>query len=176
MTEAAIALLTQLGAEAIEHPGGTLLAHLLRVRDLLARWDYDAEVRLAGLCHAAYGTDGFDVALLPLSDRDRLAAVIGTGAEAIVYFYAGCDRRFSHSKLADIEPLYRDRFNGVERMPSSRERKAFAAITAANELDLVMVNQEIKDRFGPALRRMLESWRPLLPEAAWRDCDDHLPA
>jgi len=36
-TSEAIALLRKLGAEGIDHPGGTLLAHLVRVRDRLAR-------------------------------------------------------------------------------------------------------------------------------------------
>ena len=34
----AIALLSELGAETLDHPGGTLLAHLRRVQEQLATW------------------------------------------------------------------------------------------------------------------------------------------
>jgi hypothetical protein len=63
-TGAAIELLGRLGAADIPHPGGRLLAHLVRTHDQLAAWDQAPEVCLAGLCHAAYGTDGFPTALL----------------------------------------------------------------------------------------------------------------
>lgn len=56
--------LASLGAATIPHPGGTLLAHLSRVRLKLAEWQASAEVQAAGLCHAAYGTDGFATSLL----------------------------------------------------------------------------------------------------------------
>src|SRR5262245_36232371 len=92
---AAIALLTERGARELPHPGGTLLAHLRRVHDVLAGWGARPVLRLAGLCHAFYGTDGFATALGELSRRDELAAVIGEDAERLVYLYASCDRRAS---------------------------------------------------------------------------------
>jgi hypothetical protein len=58
-----IQLLTDLGAARIEHPGGTLLAHLERTRSRLAAWHARPALQLAGLCHAFYGTDGFATAL-----------------------------------------------------------------------------------------------------------------
>lgn len=51
------------------HPGGTLLEHLIRVRLQLAAWDAEPAIQAAGLCHAAYGTDGFGETLLALADR-----------------------------------------------------------------------------------------------------------
>jgi hypothetical protein len=63
------ALLRERGAEAIAHPGGTLYAHLLRIHNRLADLELGAGVRLAGLAHAVYGTDGFAVALLKLTER-----------------------------------------------------------------------------------------------------------
>ncbi|TWV52736.1 VOC family protein [Streptomyces misionensis] len=88
----ATALLRRLGAARIAHPGGTLLVHLQRVRELLATWGARPALQLAGLCHACYGTDGFPTALLPPDRRTELAAVIGAEAEAIVHLYASCDR------------------------------------------------------------------------------------
>jgi hypothetical protein len=62
-TAAAIELLVSRGAHEITHPGGTLLAHLERVHALLDQWGARPALRLAGLCHAFYGTDGFPAAL-----------------------------------------------------------------------------------------------------------------
>jgi hypothetical protein len=70
------------GADRIDHPGGTLYDHLSRVADVLSEWGAAEEVRLAGLCHAAYGTDGFDKSLLSVDDRKALRDVIGEDAEA----------------------------------------------------------------------------------------------
>lgn len=51
-------MLKDANAEGIEHPGGTLLAHLKRVEALLASWEGRSALWAAGLCHAFYGTDG----------------------------------------------------------------------------------------------------------------------
>lgn len=83
--DAGEALLRTRGADSIDHPGGTLLAHLVRVASLLAEWGADDDVQLAGLCHAAYGTDGFGVALLGLDERALVIEAIGQNAEALVY-------------------------------------------------------------------------------------------
>ncbi|RSS78618.1 hypothetical protein EF903_32285, partial [Streptomyces sp. WAC05292] len=83
--ERALALLRGLGAERVAHPGGTLLAHLGRVRDLLGAWGARPDLRLAGLCHAVYGTDGFPVALLPVGRRAEGAGAVGVEAERLAY-------------------------------------------------------------------------------------------
>ncbi|GHE27992.1 hypothetical protein CP980_03550 [Streptomyces vinaceus] len=100
----ALALLRELGAGDLDHPGGSLLAHLERVHARLGVWGARPALRLAGLCHAFYGTDGFATALLPVGRRAELAAVIGAEAEEIVYFYASCDRAASYPTLASDVP------------------------------------------------------------------------
>ena len=81
MTEVDLAAARELlrgwGAEDIGHPGGTLLEPFGRVTALLAGWRAAGEAQLAALCHAAYGTDGFDIALLRLDERSVLADAIG---------------------------------------------------------------------------------------------------
>ncbi|BFO18235.1 hypothetical protein SHKM778_46230 [Streptomyces sp. KM77-8] len=108
----AVALLRKLDAAALDHPGGTLLAHLIRVRERLAAWGARPALQLAGLCHAFYGTDGFPTGLLPIDRRSELAAVIGAEAEELVYVYAGCDRDASYPSLAQVDARFRDRFTG----------------------------------------------------------------
>ena len=93
------------------HPGGTLLEHLLRVADRLGAWGADPTVQLAGLCHAAYGTDGFDQCLVRPTDRAVLSALIGERAEALVHLYATCDRGAVYPRLGCARSVvFRDRY------------------------------------------------------------------
>ncbi|MFP3992278.1 hypothetical protein U9R90_33385 [Streptomyces sp. E11-3] len=167
-TQAATALLITCGAETIQHPGGTLLAHLHRVQALLADWGARPALQLAGLCHAFYGTDGFPTALLDLAERPRLTAAIGQEAEDLVYFYASCDRATSYPTLASPNAPFRDRFTGEELTPSLTQRRDFAELTAANELDLARVNPAFREEHGPDLLALLTRFRPLLTGNAWQ--------
>ncbi|MEW2417274.1 DUF6817 domain-containing protein [Streptomyces sp. NPDC046866] len=166
----ALALLHGLGAEDIAHPGGTLLAHLRRVRGVLGAWGARPELCLAGLCHAFYGTDGFATALLPPTGRAQLAGAIGDGAEAIVYLYASCDRAFSQPSLADAGAVFRDRFTGRVHCPDLRSRRDVAELTAANELDLARRDPAFRAAHGPGLLSLFGRWRELLSEPARREC------
>ncbi|GIH97725.1 DUF6817 domain-containing protein [Planobispora siamensis] len=150
------------GAAEIAHPGGTLLQHLQRVAVQLNAWGAAEEVRLAGLCHAAYGTDGFDRRLLDLADRATLVELIGPRAEALVYLYASCDRRATYPALR-----FADRFTSRPVDPCDAELRAFVLITAANEIDVVRHNPDIRARHGAALHAFFTRNRNLLPPAAW---------
>lgn len=158
------------GAEGMPHPGGTLLEHLIRVRERLAAWGMSVDVQLAGLCHAAYGTDGFAPSLLDLADRELLAELIGDRAEALVYLYAGCDRRHTYPRLGTgRRPVFRDRFAQLEFDPPQQDLRAFLAITAANEIDVFDHNAELKRQYGDALYRFLERVEELLAPAIATD-------
>jgi hypothetical protein len=156
------------GAAEIPHPGGTLLAHLERVHALLGQWGARPALRLAGLCHAFYGTDGFAVALGDPSRRDELAAIAGEETERLVYFYASCDRGFSYPHLAAPAGSFKDRFTGTVLRPPLALRRDFAELTVANELDVTAVNPDLLARAEPALFRLFTSWRDLLSPAAWQ--------
>ncbi|MFJ1758207.1 DUF6817 domain-containing protein [Kitasatospora sp. NPDC088134] len=170
MTAAALAILQAAGAERIEHPGGTLLAHLQRVGELLASWGARPALVSAGLCHAFYGTDGFPVALLDLERRAELVEAIGTEAEALVYFYASCDRRSSYRELADERGTFVDRFTGAATRPSLEARRDFAELTAANELDIAAISAEVRLRHGADLLDLFTRWSPLLSAPARAHC------
>lgn len=174
ITAKAIGLLRELGAEDLGHPGGTLLAHLRRVQARLAAWGARPTLQLVGLCHAFYGTDGFPTALLPLGRRDRLAAVIGPEAEALVYFYASCDRKASYPTLVDADAAFRDRFTGRVFTPDLRLRRDFAELSAANELDIAHVDPRFRAAWGPALLTLFTRFRPLLSRFAWHDVGTEL--
>ncbi|MDB4991209.1 MAG: hypothetical protein JWN04_6387 [Myxococcaceae bacterium] len=134
---AVLRFLRERGVDAISHPGGTLLAHLDRTHTRLQSWGADASLSLAGLCHAAYGTDGFPHLLLPLERRSELAILVGAASEAIVYSYCACDRRYGLPGVLGREDM-RDRFTGVCWKPDARLRGQLAELTVANELDLYL--------------------------------------
>ena len=169
-TENALALLRATGADHLGHPGGTLLAHLLRVRDRLATWGAREALQLAGLCHAFYGTDGFAVSLLPLERRATLRTAVGAEAEALVYLYASCDRTVSYPVLADDGGALRDRFTGGTVTPAPARRRDVAELTAANELDLAERDADFRQRWGPGLVELFARWDALLGDPARRDC------
>ncbi|MFI9616068.1 DUF6817 domain-containing protein [Streptomyces sp. NPDC052023] len=152
------------------HPGGTLLAHLTRVRTRLEGWGARPALQLAGLCHAAYGTDGFPSGPLSLDDRSHLASVIGPEAETIVYLYAACDRTATYPALVDPAAHFRDRFTATDHIPPPALRRDFAELTAANELDLAGHDPVFRERWGADLLALLTRLRPLLSGAAWEDC------
>lgn len=132
----ALALLRELGAGQIDHPGGNLLDHLQRVHELVASWGGSRRARLAALCHATYGTDGFPHPLLPLNRRARLRAVIGDDAEALVYVYDACDRTKTYARLGATPLPVTDRFTGDVIALADPDLADFALLTIANELDV----------------------------------------
>ncbi|MEU9581318.1 DUF6817 domain-containing protein [Streptomyces chilikensis] len=167
----AVVLLRRLGADAIAHPGGTLLQHLVRVRALLALWDARPALQLAGLCHAAYGTEAFAPAVLGLARRAELALVIGPEAEALVHLYAVCDRAATYPSLTHPSGRYVERFTGRTRSLSLQQRRDLAELTAANELDIARADPAFRARQGPHLMALLLRLRPLLSPAARHTAD-----
>jgi catechol 2,3-dioxygenase-like lactoylglutathione lyase family enzyme len=99
-------LLLGWGAGRLAHPGGTLYEHLRRVASLLEAWSADSVVLMAGLCHACYGTDGYDQALLGVDDRAILVELIGWRAESLVYLYGSCDRAMAAEHGAGLLRLF----------------------------------------------------------------------
>ncbi len=164
---AVIDLLVERGANAVEHPGGTLLEHLVRVASLLEGGASD-EVQAAGLCHASYGTDGFAVTLLDLDERALLISEIGPRAEAWVYLYASCDRGAVYPELTSSGPLrFRDRFTGETSEVPERDAAVLVELTAANELDIVTVSAAWATEIGVGLFDLLRGARHRLSGAAW---------
>ncbi|MGY2125127.1 alpha/beta fold hydrolase [Nocardia gipuzkoensis] len=141
-----------LGAEQIDHPGGTLFEHLRRVHALTVEWNAAPRTRLASICHASYGTDGFRHALLPTTDRRRLHHVIGPDAAALVYLYGACDRSRTYRELGRRPLPVTDRFTGGSKTIEGSELRDFVILTIANELDVARhaqlppsIRSEIRD-------------------------------
>ncbi|WP_230329486.1 DUF6817 domain-containing protein [Nocardia aurantiaca] len=162
------------GADTIDHPGGTLLAHLRRVAGTLAAWGHDGDLQLAGLAHAVYGTDGFDLALVELPDRPMVVELVGARAEALIYQYAACDRGTVYPRIDATPVVFLDRFTGGEFEPTALDFKAFLELSVANELDVVTQNAKLGAEYGPGLYQLFSRIRPHLTLAAWSACGSRL--
>ena len=134
----AVSFLESKSAVRVRHLDGNLLTHLKGTYDLLRGWGNPEFLCLAGLCHAAYGTDGFPTPLNDPARRSELGDVIGTRAEALVYFYASCDRAWVYPQVGREWPIrFRDRFSGEVFAPDNSLFFPFLELTFANELEIV---------------------------------------
>ncbi|MEV0330479.1 DUF6817 domain-containing protein [Micromonospora echinospora] len=145
------------GTEAMAHPGGTLYAHLRRVHDLLGKFGHGEDVRLAGLTHAAYGTDGFGPTLLDPTDREPLRALVGADAERLVHLYGACDRRRSWPDLAASGRVV-DRSTGRVETLGPDLLGPFVDLSIVNELDVMTHDPAVARRYGDYFRSLFADW------------------
>jgi hypothetical protein len=165
--QAARAWLRERGADRLRHAGGSLYDHLGRVHDRLAALGLGADVRLAGLTHAAYGTDGFPACLLDVADRIVLRRLVGERAERLVYLYAACDRGRTWRGLGRTG-LIRSRFTGAVEAPPPDELRAFVDLSIVNELDVAERVAAVPDG---DLRDLVASWAALASPAVLAEAD-----
>jgi hypothetical protein len=163
---AALELLRQRGAALIDHPGGSLLDHLVRVQERLSGYGASEALQLAGLMHAAYSTDGFDTALLTREERPVLTQAIGEAAETIVYRYAATDRVPFYRQLGQPLVVWTDRFtrSGITFDPA--DVAPLVELTVANELDVL---EHLGVAPDDAFLDLFTRARPAMSTRAWAD-------
>ena len=64
--------------------------------------------------------------------------------------------------------VFRDRFTGRACTPPEQQVRAFAELTAANELDVIRHSPELAARHGPSLVKLISRIRFRLSDAAWQ--------
>ena len=95
---------------------------------------------------------------------------IGDEAEAIVYRYGSCDRRFVYPQIGQQELVrFRDRFTGSVSTVGARDLRLFAELSVANELDVMAHSDSFRRSHGPAIRELFLTWAPLLSAPACAD-------
>jgi hypothetical protein len=152
--------LRERGAHEIRHAGGSLYDHLGRVHQRLAVLGVDDDVRLAGLTHAVYSTDGFGVSLLGVTDRRVLRVLVGERAESLVYLYGGCDRGHTWRALSSTGVI-RNRFTGTVEAPPPADLRAFVDLSIVNELDVAQHDPGIAADYGDYFRDIFAGWADL---------------
>lgn len=161
--------LRALGADATAHVAGSLAAHLERTEGWLRRFGAREALCRAGRYHAIYGTAGIQAALVPLTDRQAIAAAIGSEAEAIVYRYAACDRDRFHPRIGGAdECTFADRFAGCDRVVTPAELRDFCELTLANELDLVAASPQFRRKHRDDLYDLAQRMQRHVSDAAYR--------
>jgi len=159
--------LQQLGAGKFEHLHGSLIQHLEATYALLNTWHADKPLCDAGLYHAAYGTVGFESAVVELSQRTNIANIIGQSAENIVYLYCACDRDYVFKQLGrTANILFKDRFTQQTCILTLIQARQFCELTAANELELAISSEEFRTKHGKGLLSLLLKMKPFLSEPA----------
>jgi len=123
-------------ADTTEHSDGDLLSHLCSTAELLRAWGNSDDVCLAGLCHAVYGTEGFQQSMLDVSQRDTLEDIIGTAAEALVYFYASAERNSFCPAITREKVKFRDRFTGEIFEPEETMLRNCLELMLANDVEI----------------------------------------
>ncbi|SDS64789.1 DUF6817 domain-containing protein [Actinoplanes derwentensis] len=156
--------LRERGTESVTHPGGTLYAHLCRVEERLAGIGHDAGVQAAGLTHAAYGTDGFDLALVFWQDRLTLSELIGPDAEELVYLYGACDRKKSWPELAATHRVT-DRFTGGVTRLADWQVTPFVDLSVVNELDVLEHDAASLAAHRDYFTELFAAWEPVMSPA-----------
>lgn len=129
---AALAWFDAEGAGGLPHTGRTLTDHLRATYEVLVAWGQPEHVCLAGIAHSVYSTDAFTDAVVGFDERDRVRALIGPDAEALVHLYCTADRPAARDAVGrdggDLLPMV-DRRDGSER-----------AVPAASVGDLAVIN------------------------------------
>lgn len=159
--------LKEIGAGEFEHLNGSLIKHLTSTFELLKQWQASGVLCDAGLYHAAYGTDGFDSEVLPLSQRTLVAEIIGQEAEALVYLYCSCDRAYTFADFNRTKPIaFKDRFTGDIFELTPKQAKAFCELTVANELELAIDSSAFLQQHKQSLYALFIEMEPWLSESA----------
>ncbi|GAA1582351.1 MULTISPECIES: DUF6817 domain-containing protein [Kribbella] len=158
-------LLLVRGADELDHAGGTLYVHLHRVAKRLGSLGASDTLVVAGLAHAAYGTDGYPTHLFDWqTERPVLESVIGREAEAIVYRYGACDRETTWRDLAEHRTVT-DRFTGTSEELGAADLRDFVDLTIVNELDVLDNDAKRAAQLRPFLQELLPRWQSLASPA-----------
>ncbi|MDD9938492.1 MAG: hypothetical protein OXT09_33090 [Myxococcales bacterium] len=161
--------LRALGTEQTAHLDGSLTAHLIGTFGLLEEWGNAQHLCVAGLYHAAYGTDGFAGSFFDWHERSLLASIVGEEVEPLIYLYAACDRPYTYARVGrdGVQLDYRDRLGGMTRMLSVHESRALLELTFANELEIALRNDPFRAQYHDHFMQLFPRCRPFVSERAY---------
>ena len=138
--------LLDLRTDVVPHTNSDFYSHLDGVYSYLERWGLPEHVRLAGLFHSLYGTEGFQGFTLSLEWRDQIRSLIGDRAERLVYCYCALTyQSLRESVLAGGGPRLWDRFADCRLEVTQKEYQEILWMMLANTLEIeARLNDEEK--------------------------------
>lgn len=150
--------------EALEHTGLTSFDdHLVGVQSILRTWGASLDVCNAGLFHSIYGTEGYQGFKLPLSERSRIRALIGSKAERLVWIFCMVDRA---SVDATLDPALGGSDCGwTDSGSGSLQTPTFKARAELGAFDIPLAS---KDEWLAFLELSLADWLEQVEGAAAR--------
>jgi hypothetical protein len=80
------------GSRQADLANGSFWDHLVGVEEVMRGWGMPETLCLAGLYHSVYGTEGFQLYTLPLTEREVVRSVIGERGELAVFYNCVMDR------------------------------------------------------------------------------------
>ncbi|MGE6493120.1 DUF6817 domain-containing protein [Cupriavidus metallidurans] len=159
-------MLASLGASDIDHHGRSLSEHLVGTWRLLTEWRNAPMIAVAGGFHSIYGTEEFKTKALPLSERSRVAAMIGAKAEELAYLFGAADRRGLFN-APDAEPVYVFLpATGETVLIDGSAYSSLIEIEAANIVEQAMHQQGVPNHVVRFWLQAFESRRHCLSAAA----------
>lgn len=127
-------LLKASGAQLRPHSRRTLMDHLVGVYVILQQWGAEQYVCNAGLFHSIYGTNVFKHESIALSDRQRVAGIIGEKAEVLAYQFCSLDRPHALIQMIEgVAPL--DRYTQKLSVITQVALRQLVQIEAANLIE-----------------------------------------
>ena len=162
------AFLSSYDTGEIAHFNGDFFSHLRRTADLLIKWGNTEYICLAGLCHAVYGTQGFQQGILKPDERRILQEAIGIDAEEVAYFYCSCDRSCLYPTIGASGGFkFHDRFTGDRFEPSEQMVSDFLEVTFSNEVELGSLSQEFVNNGREFFHDFMPRCEPYVSQAAF---------
>lgn len=155
------------GADSLPHvKSGSLLDHLIRVSETIARWGLDADAQRVALCHSIYSTSNYKEVLVPESEREDVRSLIGEPAEKLVHAFSRLDRL-----SLDIDKAYGS-FSYIDRL--SKEKTFLSEQEFCTLLHVLLANQ--LDHMDPynaeqivASCNIYAKFKPHIEESAWAE-------
>ena len=122
-------------ADKRAHATCSLCGHLLRVYDLLKAAKQSQVICNAGAMHSIFGTNVYQDITVPVSERDRVVAVVGEEATHLAELFSCLSRPATLERSIAVGNLQLLSQNGSTITVTTEELRALSAIESANLQD-----------------------------------------
>jgi len=92
-----------------------------------------------------------------MTQRGKIADILGEEAEEIVYLYSACDRDYFWPQFTSTcNPEFKNRFTGQLYFLKNWQLEEFCELTVANELEITDGSPKFIDMYGKNLYAVFE--------------------